>query len=246
MKVSDFLEIKNYYKKPGQSGKLGLAIDVNGKKYLLKRGEYGEPANEYVYSLIAKRLGVSCQTCHLVEGFDYPVVAFEYIQSMSARRKKSFDYNLIAEDLIKSRALDALTWQDDNLQYIIGTDGEFHKIDNSEAFGFSKFEDYLLTANATNVNEDRLNQIENDFERVLSFINIHKEFVIEKYGVEKVEIFESVLKKVLGTDFNFLANDKQLQEVYSTETYKYFLARLTAIKKAIEKYWEMSENYKGS
>ena len=226
---------------------MGLAIDINGKKYLLKRGEYGEPANEYIYSLIAKRVGVSCQTCHLVEGFGYPVVAIEYIQSMSARRKKSFDYNLIAEDLIKSRALDALTWQDDNLQYIIGTDGEFHKIDNSEAFGFSKFEGYLLTADATNVNEDRLNQIENDFERVLRFINIHKEFVIEKYGVEKVEIFESVLKRALETDFNFLVQDKQLEKVYSKATYKYFLARITAMKKAIGIYFinrnKLKRNY---
>ena len=78
MKIDDFIEIKNYYKKAGQSGKLCVAVDDKGKKYLLKKGEYGEPANEYVYSLIAKQVGVSCQTCHLVEGFGYPVVAFEY------------------------------------------------------------------------------------------------------------------------------------------------------------------------
>ena len=237
MKILDFIEIKNYYKKAGQSGKLCVAVDGKGKKYLLKKGEYGEPANEYVYSLIAKQVGVSCQICHLVEGFGYPVVAFEYLQQMTTRGKRAFDYDSIMNDLVKALALDALTWQDDNLQYIISTDGRFYKIDNSEAFGYSKFEEYLLTANTTIVNEDRLSQIENDTERVLSFIKIHKELVIEKYGVEKVEIFESVLKKVLETDFNFLAQDKQLEKVYSKETYKYFLAHITAMKKAIEIYF---------
>lgn len=247
MDISDFIEIRNYYKKPGQSGKLCVAVDGKGKKYLLKKGEYGEPANEYVYSLIAKQVGVSCQTCHLVEGFGYPVVAFEYIQSMPVNRKQNFDYDSIVDDLIKSRALDALTWQDDNLQYIISTDGKFYKIDNSEALGFSKFEEYLLTVNTTNINEERLNQIENDVERVLSFINIHKRLVIEKYGVEKIKVFESVLNKVLETDFNFFAQDKQLAKVYSKETYKYFLARITAMKKAIGIYFinrnKLKRNY---
>ena len=237
MKLSDFIEIKNYYKKAGQSGKLFVAVDGNGKKYLLKKGEYGEPANEYVYSLIAQKVGVPCQICHLVKGFDFPVVAFEYIQPMTAKDKRTFDCGSITNNLVKALALDALTWQDDNLQYIISTDGKFYKIDNSEAFGFSMFEELLLTANTLDVSEDRLNQIENDVERILSFINIHKMFVIEKYGADKVEIFVSVLKKVLETDFNFLAQDKQLEKVYSKETYKYFLAHIMAIKKAIEIYF---------
>lgn len=237
MKILDFIEIKNYYKKAGQSGKLCVAVDGKGKKYLLKKGEYGEPANEYVYSLIAKQVGISCQTCHLVEGFGYPVVAFEYIQSMPVNRKQNFDYDSIVDDLIKSRVLDALTWQDDNLQYIISTDGKFYKIDNSEAFGFSRFEELLLTANTSGVSEDRLNQIKNDDERVFNFIKVHKELIIEKYGKEKIEVFEGVLKGFLETDFNFLSQDEQLQTVYSKETYKYFLARIMSMKRAIEIYF---------
>lgn len=237
MDITDFVEIRNYYKKAGQSGKLCVAVDGKGKKYLLKKGEYGEPANEYVYSLIAKQVGISCQTCHLVDGFGYPVVAFEYIQQMSANCKKNFNYASIVDDLIKSRALDALTWQDDKLQYIISTDGKFYKIDNSEAFGFSRFEELLLTANTSGVSIDRLNQIENDVERVFNFIKVHKELIIEKYGKEKIEVFEGGLKGFLETDFNFLANDKQLHEVYSKEAYKYFLARITAMKRAIEIYF---------
>ena len=98
MKIQDFTEIKNYYKKAGQSGKLGVAIDKKGKKYLLKGGNYTEPANEYVYSLIAKKLGVSCQKCHLVEGFEVPVVAFDYIEPMSKSKRRTFDENLIVDE----------------------------------------------------------------------------------------------------------------------------------------------------
>jgi len=73
---------------------------------------------------------------------------------------------------------------------------------------------------------------------VFNFIKIHKELIIEKYGKEKIEVFEGVLKRFLETDFNFLAKDKQLQEVYSRETYKYFFAHITAMKRAIEIYFD--------
>ena len=233
MKITDFIEIKDYYKKAGQSGKLGVAIDRAGKKYLLKQGHYGEPANEYVYSLLSKKVGVSCQTCHLVEGFSVPVVAFEYISKMSGKRKKEFDCKLIIDDFVKAITLDALTWQDDNPQYIIRTDGKFFKIDNSEAFGFSKYEKYIFETRQEKIIKERLNSIENDIQRILIDIKNCKERIIKKYGEKQVLTFENLLEKFSKIDFDFLKDDKQLQTVYSKDTYKYFLARITAINNAI-------------
>ena len=233
MKVSDFLEIKNYYKKPGQSGKLGLAIDINGVKYLLKRGEYGEPANEYVYSLIAKQVGVSCQTCHLVEGFGHPVVALRYIQQLSPKRKKSFDYNLISDDLIKSRALDVLTDQDDHLQYIISDNGRFCKIDNSEAFGFNYGDEQILLTQELKYVEAYLKDIENNTNRILGMIKVVQEDIVKSFGNEKMDVFNKTLIKFLQTDFDFLLNDAEILQVYSKETSKYFFAKIQAAKKAV-------------
>ena len=233
MKITDFIEIKDYYKKAGQSGKLGVAIDSAGKKYLLKQGHYGEPANEYVYSLVSKKVGVSCQTCHLVEGFGVPVVALEYISPMNDSEKKKFNYKLIIDDLVKAITLDALTWQDDNLQYIIGEDGRFYKIDNSEAFGFSGYERCIFESNQDEFIKKRLSQIESDVERILIDIKICKERVVEEYGEQQVHNMETLIEKFSTTDYSFLKEDKQLQTVYSKETYKYFLARITAINNAI-------------
>lgn len=234
MKVTDFIEIKDYYKKAGQSGKLGVAIDGIGKKYLLKQGgNYGEPANEYVYSLIAKKVGVSCQTCHLVEGFDVPVVALEYIPPMSESHKKKFDCNLIIDDLVRAMTLDALTWQDDHLQYIIGQDGKFYKIDNSEAFGYSQYEEYIFATGKKSIIKKRLLQIENDSDRVVGFIKVCKASIIERCGVSKVSNFDAILEKFYKTNFSFLKEDKELATIYSKEAYKYFLARINAIKTAI-------------
>lgn len=233
MKITDFIEIKDYYKKAGQSGKLGVAIDEAGKKYLLKQGHYGEPANEYVYSLVANKIGVSCQTCHLVEGIGVPVVAIEYISSMSDSVRKKFNNRLIIGDLVKAMTLDALTWQDDNLQYIIGTDGKFYKIDNSESFGYSKYEESLFETRQEEIIKDRLLQIENDSARFVAFLNDCKANIIKRYGVLQVSNFDEVLEKFTKTNFSFLKEDKELATVYSKEAYKYFLARINAIKTAI-------------
>ena len=233
MKITDFIEIKDYYKKAGQSGKLGVAIDGAGKKYLLKQGHYGEPANEYVYSIIAKRVGVSCQTCHLVEGVGVPIAALEYIESISESRKNKFVCNLIIDDLVRAMTLDALTWQDDNLQYIIGRDGKFYKIDNSEAFGYSKYEEYIFATGQESIIKERLLQIENDSERFVAFLNDCKANIIKRYGVLQVSNFDEVLEKFTKTNFSFLKEDKELATVYSKEAYKYFLARINAIKTAI-------------
>ncbi len=237
MNFNDFIEIKNYHKKAGQSGKLGVAIDKNGKKYLLKKGEYGEPANEYAYSLVAQKVGVSCQTCHLVAGFGAPVVAFEYIEAMSKEDKDNFDHDLIAVDEIKALALDAITDQDDNFQYILSEEGKFYKIDNSCAFGFERFTELLLEKQSKKDSETFLQTIENNADRIISMINIAKDYVVKNYGEERVNIFDSVLRRFLETDFSFLADDKDLNEVYKKDTYRYFLAKTTAMKKAITVYY---------
>lgn len=233
MKITDFIEIKNYYKKAGQSGRLGVAIDRAGKKYLLKQGHYGEPANEYVYSLVSKKVGVPCQTCHLVEGFGVPIVALEYISRIRGKSKKEFDYKFIINDFVKAITLDALTCQDDSLQYIIRTDGKFFKIDNSEAFGFSNYEKYIFETNQEEIINDRLYYIENDINRILIDIKICKERILKEYGEQQVRNMGTLIEKFSTTDYNFLKEDKQLQTVYSKETYKYFLARIRAINNAI-------------
>ena len=64
-------------------------------------------------------------------------------------------------------------------------------------------------------------------------INIAKDYVVKNYGKERVNIFDGVLRKFLETDFSFLADDKQLSGVYKKDTYRYFLAKTTAMKKAI-------------
>ncbi len=238
MNFNDFIEIKEYHKKAGQSGKLGVTIDKNGKKYLLKKGEYGEPANEYVYSLVAQKVGVSCQICQLVAGFGVPVVAFEYIEAMSKEDKENFDHDLIVVDEIKALALDAITDQDDNFQYIISEEGEFYKIDNSCAFGFERFTELLLEKQSKKDSEAFLQTIENNADRIISMINIAKDYVVKNYGDERVDVFDSVLRKFLETDFSFLANDKRLSAVYKKDTYRYFLAKTTAMKKAIENYFD--------
>ncbi len=237
MQKNDFIEIREYHKKAGQSGKLGVAIDKNGKKYLLKKGEYGEPANEYVYSLVAQKVGVSCQTCHLVAGFGAPVVAFEYIEAMSKEDKENFDHDLIMVDEIKALVLDAITDQDDIFQYIISEEGKFYKIDNSCAFGFEQFTALLLENQSKKDSENFLNTIENNTDRIISMINIAKDYVVKNYGEERVNIFDGVLRRFLETDFSFLADDKDLSEVYKKDTYRYFLAKTTAMKKAIIVYY---------
>lgn len=234
MKKTDFIEIKNYYKKAGQGGKLGIAFNKKGKKYLLKKGEYGEPANEYVYSLVAKNVGVSCQTCHLVAGFGFPVVAFDYITPMPSNQQKNFDMNLITDDFVKAMVLDVLTRQDDGLQYVISSNGKFYKIDNSEAFIFDKVDEYVLTSQSDQFIADYYKKREDECEYIVGSIERLKKTIIDKFGAEQIDNFNFVLQQFLFTDFNFLSNDKELKAVYSAETYKYFLFKINVIKKAIK------------
>lgn len=234
MKKTDFIEIKNYYKKSGQGGKLGIAVDKNGKKYLLKKGKYGDPADEYVYSLIAKSVGVSCQTCHLVTGFGFPVVAFDYITPMQGVQLKNFDRNLIADDCVKAMVLDALTGQNDGLQHVISSNGKFYKIDNSEAFVFDKVDEYVLTTQSEQFINNYYGGHVDECQQIIGLIEELKKTIIDKYGEIQYDNYIGVLKKFLLTDFNFLSKDKELQSVYSIATYKYFLFKINMIKNAIQ------------
>ena len=236
MNIEDFIEIKDYYKKAGQSGKLGIAVHKSGKKYLLKRGEFGTPANEYVYSLVAKKIGVSCQTCHLVEGYDYPVVAIEFIEQMPAFRLKKFDVAAITDDIVRAYALDSVTWQDDCFQYVVDKNGKFFKIDNAEAFCYSEVTDRMLDMKG--YAEDLLSDNGVAVERIVAYIRIVEKNVLEKYGKEKIAIFKDTLQRIIDTDFTFILGDVALKSVYSYKASRFFFGKIKVIRKAIATYFD--------
>lgn len=118
----------------GGSGKLYLATDDNGRRYLVKHTYPHNAANEYTACWLAERLGVPAPKAWLLSphrAFSSPfAVAIEFIDGLTPFLKDSIPNQ---DDLIGQFALSALIDTDDSTQLSQARD-RIVSYDFSEAF----------------------------------------------------------------------------------------------------------------
>ena len=225
----------------GNSGPLVLAIDSDGKKYIVKYTYPHTAANEYTASWLARKISVPTPTAHLLSPTrDHRLysVAIEFMD-LAPFEKKSVPN---VEDLIAQFALNALIVQDDIIQLnrvsnrIISYDfAESFCVDNPTMmkllYSCTRGEDYAV--------KQAVSCLRN-FSRHLSLMDFDIPGLAAEFGLDAVKQKSgmiSIAKRVLNiTEDELFELEDELEEMYPTEIALYYSECIRIMQKHMKRF----------
>ena len=230
--------------KTGQSGKLLIGTDTNGKKYLIKHSYPHNAANEFVASWLAKKLDIPAPDAFLLS----PSNAFQtrYAVAIEFLDLKPFDKEAAShpDDLIAQFVLASLIAQEDRIQ-LKATDNHIVSFDFSESFCISKLDLILRlmrqhTPFAQDCAVDILRQQLAAFQKSLARVKFNHPAFAQEYHLDCKEMCKTasaISKRVLRiTENEIRIMSEELEKLFPTEISVYYEECIFAMQKHIKSF----------
>lgn len=225
----------------GNSGPLALAVNPDGKKFIVKYAYPHIAANEYTASWLARKLSVPTPPAHLLsptQRYRRYSVAIEFM-NLETFEKKSIPN---ADDLIAQFALNALIAQDDIIQ-LNRVGNRIISYDIAETFCVDNSTMQMMLFSCTKGEDCAVQQITarlRSFSRHLSLMNFDIPGLAAEFGLDadkqKAGMI-SVATRVLNiTDDELFELENELQQVYPFEIALYYSQCIRIMQTHLKKF----------
>ena len=228
----------------GQSGKLLIGTDANGKKYLIKHCYPHNAANEFVDCWLAKKLDIPAPNAFLLS----PNKAFQsrFAVAIEFLDLKPFDKKAVShpDDLIAQFVLAALIAQEDRIQLKV-VDNHIVSFDFSESFCISKLDLILgLIRQHTSFAQDCavgiLRQQLSAFQKSLTRVKFNHPAFAQAYNLDCEEMCKTataISKRVLRiTENEIRFMSEELEKLFPMEISVYYEECIFAMQEHIKSF----------
>jgi len=228
----------------GQSGKLLVGTDINGKKYIIKHCHPHNAANEYVACWLAKKLGVPAPSAYLLS--PNKVFQSKYAVAIEFLDLKPFDKHAAPypDDLIAQFALSSLIVQDDIIQLNVAGE-HIVSYDFSESFSMPEMNSilHMTSINSQYSHDSAISIIRQrlaTFRRYLSVVDFNVPGLAREFNLDCEKMREGMMaigKKVLLISENEINEmSEELENLYPMEVSVYYEECIYAMQEHMKKF----------
>lgn len=225
----------------GNSGPLALAVDPDGKKFIVKYAYPHIAANEYTASWLARKLSVPTPSVHLLsptQRYRRYSVAIEFMNLESFEKKSVPNVN----DLIAQFALNALIAQDDIIQ-LNRVGNRIISFDFAEAFCVDNSTMQMMLFSCTKGEEYAVQQITarlRSFSRRLSLMDFDIPGLAAEFDLDadkqKAGMISVAMRVLSITDDELFELEDELQKMYPFEIALYYSECIRIMQTHLKKF----------